>query len=611
MGSSKSPIAIKTNWAVMAILVFASMTRLLYLLAYRLDPFSSHLLHDANRYRQWASTLASGQVWEHGAFYQAPLYPFLVAAVYRVFSPAPMVVYSIQCVFGVLTIFLVWRTARRAYDDMTGLVAAGLVALYAPLVFFETKLLPASLAVLLSALLIERMQVADSSRRDYAWLIPGAVLGLAALTNAGLLLMGLLGSIWILLDRPRPWRQRLIRITFFALGSGLLILPVTARNHRASGEWVLVSTNGGVTCYQGNNPNAVGVFSTPPGFSGKISQQREESRRLAEAETGQPMGDGAVSSFYFGKASAYLVGDPMHAAALVAKKLMLAVANEEQPLEYNQRLDFNSFRLLFPLPFAVIVALAAIRPFARPGPGSGPRSETPILLLGLTQLVVLLVFYVSGRYRLPVVPGLAAIAGWGAISLWRSLAARERRAGVMATAAVVVGAFSLAYVPLTRGELREQQLAMGYIDRAAALWEVDRRDEAIEAMRRSLDIDPVFAERHLDLARVLYQVGRFDEAEHAAREAIRRDPQSVEALFFFGVLCVEQRRLEEAASVFADILRREPTHESTANNLLGVLIHLGRTPEAVRLWTELRERGVSIDPSLDEQIRAEQTAGEP
>jgi len=599
----------KHTFVLLSILAFALVARLLYLFAYREDPFASHLLHDAGRYQQWASTLASGQPWETGAFYQAPLYPYLVAWVYRLTAAEPLGVYVLQLILGVTTIFLVYRVTRRAYDELAGLAAAAIVALYAPLVFFETKLLSVSIAVFLAALLIERMQDADTARRDQGWLIPGIVLGLAALTHAGLLLMGPLGAGWIILDRQRALQKRLLRIASFVLGATLVILPVTIRNHRASGEWILISTNGGITCYQGNNPNAVGVFSTPPGFSGRIEDQQKESRRLAEQETGTTLRDGALSSFYFRKAGAFLVDDPGRAARLFTGKLLLAVANEEQPLEYNPRLDENPFRWLFPTPFALMVALAAIRVFSRRGDPARSRAEMPILLLVLTEATVLVIFYVSGRYRLPVVPGLAALAGCGLVTLWRGFAEKDRRIGVVAAISAAVAVISFAYVPLAHGDLRNQQLAMGHLDRATALWETGHHDDAVDAMRRSLALDPVFAERHLNLAQVLYRLGRIDEAEIAARDAVERDPESLEALFLYGVLCTEQRRLDEAATVFSAVLLRDPTRANAANNLLGVLIQLGRTDEARRLWHDLRGRGVSVDPSLDERMQSLSSTG--
>jgi len=585
-------------------LTFAAVSRLLYFFSYRSDPFARYLIHDAKRYHEWATALATGQSWEHGAFYQAPLYPYLLALIYRVTEPTPVAPLLLQLVLGLLTVFLVFRIGARAYGEQGGLLAAAMAALYSPFVFHETKLLPASIAVFLAALLVERMQAADASRRDVGWLLVGLVLGLSALTSPGFLLMGVFGSVWLALDRPRPVARRIVRIALFGVGAGLLILPVTIRNRNASGEWVLISSNGGSTFYQGNNPNALGVFSTPPGFTGSIFTQREEGRTLAEEQMGRPLGDGEISSFYFAKGKEFLAESPVRATRLVAKKFLFAFANEEQPLEYNLRSDENPFRWLFPIPFAVVVALASLRGFPSRGEIRSGRREHPILILLSVELITLLGFYVSGRYRLPAMPALAAVAGFGAISLIHTYRSGTRRVAVMASTAALIAVCSFAYVPLVQSELRNQQMAMSYLDRSSALWDSGRREEAIEATRRSIALDPVFADRHLYLARLLYEAGRTGEAEEAAREAVRRDPVFTEAVFFVGVLCVEGGRFEEAASAFRDVFNRETANDSSANNLLGVLLHLGHGDEAIEVWREMRRRGLRVDPSLDERVRA-------
>jgi pentatricopeptide repeat protein len=593
-----------TRWYLPGILTFAAVSRLFYYFGYRTDPFARYLIHDAKHYHEWAAALASGQSWEPGAFYQSPLYPYLVAAIYRLTEPTPVAPLLLQLILSLLTIFLIFRIGARAYGKPSGLLAAAIAALYGPLVFYETKLLPASIAVFLAALLVERMQAADAAGRDAGWLLAGMVLGLTALANPGFLLMGLFGSVWLVLDRSRPLARRFVRLVCFGLGAGLLILPVTIRNYRASGEWVLISSNGGITFYQGNNPNALGVFSTPPGFSGSIFTQREESRTLAEEQTGRVLGDGEISTFYFAKGMEFLGESPIRATRLAAKKILFALANEEQPLEYNVRLDENPFRWFFPIPFAVVLALASLRGFASRGEIRSRRREHPILILMAVELITLLGFYVSGRYRLPLMPALAAVAGFGAISMIRNDRSAVRRVAGMASTGALIAVCSFAYVPLVQSGLRNQQTAMSYLDRASALWDAGRREEAIETSRRSIALDPVFADRYLYLARLLYEAGRIGEAEDTAREAVRRDPGFTEAVFFVGVLCVEQGRFEEAASAFRDVFDRDTANDSSANNLLGVLLHLGRGNEALEVWREMRRRGLRVDPSLDERVRA-------
>ncbi len=600
----------RVRWILAAILLFAAVSRLLYLAAYDSDPYSAYLIHDARRYHEWASALASGLAWEGGAFYQAPLYPALVAAVYVLFGTRPVAAYALNLVFGMLTILLIFRVARRSYGSRAGLAAAGIASLYGSFLFYETKLLPASLTLLLAALLVDRMQAADAARMDWTWIGPGAVLGAAALANPGILPMALAGAAWMALDGTRLLRHRFLRIAWFVAGAALLVTPVAVRNHQVSGDWVLISANGGITFYQGNNPNALGVFSTPPGFSGSIVTQREESRRLAEAETGRKMGDGEISAFWFRKGLAFIGGEPLRWARLLATRFLLSVANEEQPLEYNPRLDENPFRWLVPLPFGAILALAAARFHWRRGNARSDRSEHPILLLMLVEGIVLVAFYVSGRYRLPAAPALIAMAGCGVGLLLGRSGRGARRALAPAATAVLVAALSFAYVPVAHGVLRDQQAAMGLVDRAEALWSAGRRGAAIEALRRSVALDPALPEIRLNLGRSLREAGRADEAQRVMREALGIDPGSIEARFDLGVLCVQQGRYEEAAALFEEALRRDPASANVANNLLGVLTHLGRTDRAVEVWREMKTRGLPVDPSLDRTMRARE-GGQP
>jgi pentatricopeptide repeat protein len=597
------------------ILAFGAVSRLLYLLAHRRDPFSTWLIHDAARYHDWAKALASGKLWEPGAFYQAPLYPALLAATYGLCGARILAGTALNLALGILTLLLIHRIATRAYGREAGLAAAGIASLYGTFVFYETKLLPAALTVCLAALLVDRMQAADAAERNAGWIVAGAALGAAALAAPGLLLMGAAGGVWILLDRGRGIRGRLARLAWLGAGALLVVAPVTIRNHAASGEWVLIASNGGITFYQGNNPNALGVFSNPPGFSGVIATQRAESRRLAEARTGRQMGDAAVSRFWFGKGIDYLAADPAHAAALLAAKALLALANNEQPLEYNPRLDRNPFRWLMPVTFGLILALAAVRIHGRCPGGTGRRAEHPILLLLLADGAVLLAFYVSGRYRLPAAPGLIALAGCGSVLLARRLreggggtrrgaagAAISRAAAAPLATAALVALFSFAYVPITHAALGRQQMAMGLVDRSEALWGAGRRPEAIADLRRAVTLDPSFSGARVNLGRALMEEGKTGEAERILGEAVRLDPGSAEARFDLGVLRVGQGRLDAAAALFEEAHRLDPGNASAANNLLGVLIQIGRIDRAREVRREMRARGLAVDPTLERAL---------
>jgi len=585
----------------------SAVVRAAYLYVYAAsDPLYDHLLHDARRYHEWASALALGNPWEAGPFHQAPLYPYLVALVYALAGTRPLAVYGIQLLCGLATILLVWRIGSFVRDRRAGLVAASLAALYGPFLFYETRLLPATLVVFLSAVAVERLLAADRSSRNLLWLVAGIVLGLSAIASPGSLLLLLLAIPWTLGDRARARPLRARRAGLLLAGAALVIVPVTVRNAWVGEEAVLISTNGGITFYQGNNPVAGGVFSAPEGFSGSVFTQRQESRALAERETGTPLTDSEVSRFWLRKGVAFLASEPGRAARLVGRKLAFALDDYEQPLEYAPSLDPNPIRFLVPLPFAVLLGLAAIRLF--PSVGRLSRGESLLVLALAAQVLVLLLFYVSSRYRLPAVPALAVLAGSGAVLAWDRLREAGRRMVVPLLSGAALSLFSFFFMPLADpGHYRSVE-AMALCDRAGACFAAKRLDEAISGYREAIRLDPTYAFAHLDLAHALDARGDRAEAEREMREAVRLAPGVAEAHLALGVHLYEEGRLVEAADRFAEAFRLGPTAD-TGNNLIGTCLKLGRLAEALAAWRAMKTRGLPVDPQLESWIRESEGAG--
>src|SRR5688500_7506919 len=98
------PAQSRVPWAALGLIfTFAAATRAAYLVAYRsFDPFYFIPLMDAARYDRWGRAIARGEIFEPGAFYQAPLYPYFVGALYASFGARPLVVYVAQMILGLL-----------------------------------------------------------------------------------------------------------------------------------------------------------------------------------------------------------------------------------------------------------------------------------------------------------------------------------------------------------------------------------------------------------------------------------------------------------------------------------------------------------------------------
>jgi tetratricopeptide (TPR) repeat protein len=83
----------------------------------------------------------------------------------------------------------------------------------------------------------------------------------------------------------------------------------------------------------------------------------------------------------------------------------------------------------------------------------------------------------------------------------------------------------------------------------------DRTEEAEEAYRKAIELDPKHAQAYYTLGVVLGMQDRTEEAEEAYRKAIELDPNHAKAYYNLGVMLGEQENLAEAIQCF------KKTHE--------------------------------------------------
>src|SRR6185503_3727739 len=175
-------MTVSSRFWLLGILALGLALRLAYFIELRHTPFFDHLILDLAAYDSWAQDIAFGDWSGTEVFYQDPLYPYFLAAVYRLFGHRLTAVYLIQIVLGLITCYLVYWIGRKVFSSVAGLVAAALAATYKPFIFYDVQVEKSFLAVLLicasCALLLRG-----------AWFLAGLTLGLAILVRGNYLLL--------------------------------------------------------------------------------------------------------------------------------------------------------------------------------------------------------------------------------------------------------------------------------------------------------------------------------------------------------------------------------------------------------------------------------------
>ncbi len=111
-----------------------------------------------------------------------------------------------------------------------------------------------------------------------------------------------------------------------------------------------------------------------------------------------------------------------------------------------------------------------------------------------------------------------------------------------------------------------------------------RWDEAIEAYRRVVAIDPTYAAAWNNLGLLLHRVGQYAEARAAYEAALKQDPRCCESAYNLGSLDEDEGRMEDAIGHYRHALDLSPDYADAHFNLAAVLARAGRPGDAVGHW---------------------------
>jgi tetratricopeptide (TPR) repeat protein len=125
----------------------------------------------------------------------------------------------------------------------------------------------------------------------------------------------------------------------------------------------------------------------------------------------------------------------------------------------------------------------------------------------------------------------------------------------------------------------------------ASEWDGDpaQWEDAIDAYRRVVTIDPTYAAAWNNLGLLLHRMGRYDEAGDAYLSALDQDPQCCEAAYNLGSLHEDRGAVDEAITDYRRALQLSPDYADAHFNLAGALARNGRDGEAIKHWQRYLE----------------------
>ena len=594
--------------ALVCIGMGALVLRLIYLAELLRAPVFTVVIGDAQQYDAWAQQIASGQWMGSEVFYQTPLYPYLMAVIFKLAGHYLLGVRLVQVMLGALSCVLLGVAGRRFFNQRVGLIAAFLLALYPPAIFFDGLIQKSSLDLFFITLLLAVL-AEFHHRPHWKWLLAaGVVIGAFALNRENARVLYPIVMAWLIFYfRDARLKNRMAWAAILTAAIAAALLPVGLRNYHVGGEFLISTSQLGPNFYIGNHAGAQGEYEPlVPGHS-NASFERSDATRLAEEASGRKLSPAEVSDFWLSRALDYMRSQPWDWLRLMSRKLLLTFSAREAVdtesievyAEYSRLL-----RVLFWFHFGVILPLGIFGVWQT----RADWRRLAILyamLLGLAFSVVL--FYVLARYRYPMVPIvlLFAAATIAALPTIRRDQWRQWLPGVVLALAVVIPSNFLlrtsndetwVNVGAELIRMRRPAEAIPLLQKAVAISPAEapphynlglafsqtgEKELAIEQFEATLQLQPEYFDAHVALAMILEEKGLTTTALKHFREAVRLNPNSAEVHRNLGSALQVEGQREEAIAQYKEALQLEPNDATTHNGLAVALQQDGKVAEAI------------------------------
>lgn len=585
--SSKQLFNLKNKeiYFVIAIFVFAFVLRFIYLNQIQKSPLFDTPIMDAKYNDDWAQRIATGEELEEKVFFRAPLYPYFLAGVYTIFGHSYFWARLIQFIIGSLSCVLIFFIGRKVFNRTVGLISGFLAGGCGIFIYFEGELLIPFLIVFLNLLLVWSLLFFMEKPDFKKSLLSGILLGLSAIARPNILLVAIAFFFWMLflIKSTRGYKTALGYAFSFALGVVLVVSPVTLRNYIKGHDLVLISSQGGVNFYIGNNPRSDGVWAGLREVGKTWDNVYEGAFGFAEQSMGRKLKPSEVSQFWTSKSLEFIRDQPTNFLRLMFKKFLYFWNGKELPnnkdLYFFARtsglLNVLIWKKVLFFPFGVLAPLALmgiILSFKK------TKKVIPLLIFIFMYMLSVILFFVNSRFRVPVLPFLIIFGSY--FLYWFYLQIKKSR--FSSVIFLILGVMILG-VLINSSSFRATNLdySLSHNKIGLAYSQKGKLPEAVEQFELALNFKPDNTAAHLNLGLTLMSMGRYNQAIDELQTVLKFDGEKDRVHYNLGVAYHQIGKLEKAIEHYNASLSINDRNPKAHNNLGSIYVQLQKFKKAV------------------------------
>jgi len=549
--------------------------------------FYHHPSADVLYYQTWAHDIATGNFIGTKVFSGLPLYPYILAVLDRISLGHTEIIRLFHLILGSLNCVMLYQLGKLLFSRTAGLLAAGLMSVHFLMMYYDWLMMPVTLIIAVSLIILLALTQWDRLRSTRQWLILGILLGGGILGDGKFLFFLLICAAWFWFRRPQTRKSIIIMILAAASIVGLCAL----RNKIVSGDWVAISAQSGLSFYAGNHPGATGTYVNPGFIRPTHGGQDDDQRIAAEAIMNHRMSPAQVSRFWQSRAIRFIQQHPDAYLQLILRKTRLFFQETEDAYDLDllflkdekDRLDFNPLMILFPM---AILGMG----FSR----SQWRSRPFILFLVLSQLLMTMVFFLTTRHRATIIPVLLLFQSITVIWLIRQCRTGRwvRCAGVLLIIAIF--AYTLPVIRMDKKVLTANRSAKA----GAVYLKQGNLAQALQQYTIALALDPNDSNTLYNLGNVYIAQKNLDQAAQSYEAALGICPYNVDALFNLAYVAEQQGDLAHALDLYRQVETYQPDTPDVLFRMANLYAKSGNCPQAVQFYRKM----IRLQPDLETEL---------
>jgi tetratricopeptide (TPR) repeat protein len=338
------------------------------------------------------------------AYYYSPLYSHIVALFFSLFGENLLPLKLLNIFLGSTVPIAVYLTAKLYFKNKKiWFLLMFFSSFYDAFIIYDLQLLKTSLGIVLLFWGFYFLSLFLKKQNIYTLILSGTIFGLASLIYVNFLLV-LVGFCLYLLIKFKG------KVLYFGIPIFFIVSLSMVRNYIVMKDIVPVTSIGGIHFYIGNNSKSIGIYTKIKGVRASGFGHYFDGRKVAEKETGKKLKPSEVSKFWKRKAVKEIKNNPKHFVKLIFRKVLYTVNYFDIPNNINKNyiktktFIFRYFTFSFGI-FSLFGLVGFILSFK-------DKEFLPVHLFFAIYFVTVIMFFVTDRYRLPLILPLFLYTGY-------------------------------------------------------------------------------------------------------------------------------------------------------------------------------------------------------